>query len=94
MPDTTVRLRRIAELEEARNPDPSKAELLKTWTIDYWEALHPCSAGGAYVNFMMEEGQSRVRATYRDNFDRLSNIKSHYDPGNLFRVNQNILPSV
>jgi FAD/FMN-containing dehydrogenase len=42
---------------------------------------------------MMEEGQSRVRATYRDNFERLSKIKNHYDPGNLFGVNQNILPS-
>ena len=41
---------------------------------------------------MMEEGQSRVLATYRDNFDRLSKIKSRYDPGNLFRVNQKILP--
>jgi FAD/FMN-containing dehydrogenase len=77
----------------AVDPDPSKAELLRKWTIDYWEALHPYSAGGAYVNFMMEEGQSRVRATYRDNFERLSKIKNHYDPGNLFRVNQNILPS-
>jgi Berberine and berberine like len=77
----------------AVDPDPSKAELLRKWTIDYWEALHPYSAGGAYVNFMMEEGQSRVRATYRDNFERLSKIKNHYDPGNLFGVNQNILPS-
>ena len=75
-------------------PILAKRELLKAWTIDYWEALHPYSGGGAYVNFMMEEGQSRVRATYRDNFDRLSKIKSRYDPGNLFRVNQNILPSV
>jgi hypothetical protein len=43
---------------------------------------------------MMEEGQSRVLATYRANFDRLSKIKSRYDPGNLFRVNQKILPRV
>jgi hypothetical protein len=83
---------RWAGVTFAVDPDPSKAELLKAWTIDYWEALHPYSAGGAYVNFMMEEGQSRVRATYRDNFDRLSEIKSRYDPGNLFRVNQNIQP--
>jgi hypothetical protein len=84
---------RWAGVTFAVDPDPSKAELLRTWTIDYWEALHPYSAGGAYVNFMMEEGQSRVHATYRDNLERLSRIKSHYDPGNLFRVNQNILPS-
>ena len=49
--------------------------------------------GGAYVNFMMDEGQQRVRATYRDNYDRLAGIKLRYDPDNLFHVNQNIEPS-
>jgi hypothetical protein len=38
------------------------------------------SEGGAYVNFMMDEGQERVRATYRDNYERLARIKGHYDP--------------
>ena len=41
---------------------------------------------------MMEEGQDRVQATYRDNYERLAAIKEKYDPGNLFRVNQNIQP--
>jgi FAD/FMN-containing dehydrogenase len=49
--------------------------------------------GGAYVNMMMEEGQERVRASYRGNYDRLARIKSQYDPENLFRVNQNIRPA-
>jgi Berberine and berberine like len=49
--------------------------------------------GGAYVNFMMEEGQERVRATYRDNYGRLAAIKVKYDPANLFHVNQNISPA-
>jgi FAD/FMN-containing dehydrogenase len=49
--------------------------------------------GGAYVNFMMEEGQERVRATYRDNYERLTAIKATYDPDNLFHVNQNIPPA-
>ena len=57
------------------------------------EALHPYSAGGAYVNMMMDEGQERVRASYRDNYDRLARIKAQYDPENLFRVNQNIQPA-
>ncbi|HEY5053512.1 MAG TPA: BBE domain-containing protein, partial [Solirubrobacterales bacterium] len=48
--------------------------------------------GGAYVNMMMDEGQERVRASYGDNYDRLAQIKATYDPGNLFRVNQNIQP--
>jgi FAD/FMN-containing dehydrogenase len=63
------------------------------WVKNYWEALHPLSAGGAYVNFMMDEGQERVQATYRDNYDRLLTIKNKYDPTNLFRVNQNIRPT-
>ena len=74
------------------DPEPGNADLLRRWTVDYWEALHPHSAGGAYVNVMMEEGQERVRATYRDNFERLGRIKARYDPDNLFHVNQNIRP--
>lgn len=76
------------------DPDPTNNAKLIAWTQDYWLALHPYSAGGAYVNFMMEEGQERVQATYRDNYVRLAQIKARYDPGNLFRVNQNIKPSV
>lgn len=57
------------------------------------EALHPYGAGGAYVNFMMEgEGEDRIRATYRDNYQKLAQAKAKYDPGNFFRVNQNIQP--
>jgi FAD/FMN-containing dehydrogenase len=74
------------------DPDPANAALIRDWTVDYWEALHPHSMGGAYVNFMMEEGPQRVRATYLGNYDRLARIKAHYDPDNLFHVNQNIKP--
>ena len=50
--------------------------------------------GGAYVNFMMDdEGDERIRATYRDHYDRLAAVKAVYDPDNLFRVNQNIRPA-
>ena len=59
----------------------------------YWEALHPYAAGGAYVNFMMDEGQARVKATYGANHPRLARVKAQYDPDNVFRVNQNILPA-
>ncbi len=74
------------------DPDPANVDGIRRWSIDYFEALHPYSAGGAYVNMMMEEGQERVRAAYRDNYDRLASIKAAYDPDNLFRVNQNIQP--
>jgi len=63
------------------------------WVRDYWSALHPYSAGGAYVNFLMDEGEDRVAASYRDNYPRLAQIKRKYDPGNLFRMNQNIKPN-
>ena len=76
------------------DPDPTNKDRITKWAKTYWEALHPYSAGGAYVNFMMEEGQNRVEATYRDNYKRLSQIKRKYDPMNLFRVNQNIPPAL
>ena len=75
------------------DPDPANRERITAWTRAYGDAVHPYSAGGAYVNFMMEEGEARVRATYRDNYARLAAIKRHYDPDNLFRVNQNIPPA-
>ena len=74
------------------DPDPANNGAITSWSKQYWEALHPYSAGGAYVNFMMEEGQERVEATYGDNYKRLAAIKAKYDPTNLFHVNQNIKP--
>jgi FAD/FMN-containing dehydrogenase len=74
------------------SPDPADRERITDWSRSYWEALHPYSAGGAYVNMMMEEGQERVHASYGPNYDRLAAVKARYDPGNLFRMNQNIVP--
>lgn len=82
-----------AEVIVGVSPEPSEADRITTWAREYWEALHPYSAGGAYVNFMMDEGSERIRATYREHYDRLAAIKAKYDPTNLFRVNQNIAPS-
>jgi FAD/FMN-containing dehydrogenase len=75
------------------DPDPANNERIISWTREYFDAVHPYSGGGAYVNFMMNEGQERVKATYRDNFERMVEIKNKYDPTNLFRVNQNIEPT-
>jgi FAD/FMN-containing dehydrogenase len=74
------------------DPDPANKDKVSAWAKEYWTALHPYSAGGAYVNFMMEEGEERIRATYGENYDRLAKLKKRYDPKNLFRVNQNIKP--
>lgn len=76
------------------DPDPANNDKISKWAKDYWEALHPYSAGGAYVNFMMDEGEERVKATYGDNYEKLTSIKTKYDHDNLFKVNQNIKPMV
>ena len=75
------------------DPSPANKEKITTWARDYWTALHPHSAGGAYVNFMMDEGEDRIRATYGKNYARLAKLKKKYDAANLFRVNQNIKPA-
>ena len=74
------------------DPDPAKKDELRDWAVGYWDAIHPSSSGGAYINFMMEEGTERVQASYRGNYDRLAAVKAKYDPDNLFKVNQNIKP--
>jgi len=77
----------------AMYPDPADTEKNKKWVRDYWSALHPHSAGGAYLNFLTEDdGEDRIKATFGKNYDRLVRIKRKYDPSNLFRVNQNIKP--
>ena len=82
-----------AEVIVGVDPDPANAGRITEWCKQYWEALHPYSAGGAYVNFLMDEGQERVRATYGANYDRLARAKATYNPKNLFCVNQNITPA-
>ncbi|MEV4437562.1 FAD-binding oxidoreductase [Streptomyces sp. NPDC049577] len=76
------------------DPDPANAGAVRQWCVDYWQEMHPYSMGGAYVNFMgAGEGEERVRATYRDHYDRLARVKRTYDPENVFHVNQNIRPA-
>jgi len=75
------------------DPDPANAGRITQWARNYWQELHPTSAGGAYVNFLMNEGQDRIKAAYRGNYDRLTRVKQRYDPDNLFHVNQNIQPA-
>jgi len=76
------------------DPDPANNDKIMTWAREYWEALHPWSAGGSYINFMMEEGEDRIKATYGDHYERLAEVKARYDPENFFRVNKNIKPAM
>ncbi|MBS1856703.1 MAG: FAD-binding oxidoreductase [Acidobacteria bacterium] len=75
------------------DPDPANREKITAWARDYYDALHPYGSGGGYVNFMMDEGEDRVRASYRGNYERLAKVKAQYDPENFFQVNQNIRPA-
>jgi FAD/FMN-containing dehydrogenase len=76
----------------AASDDPSADEANTKWVRDYSDAMAPHSEVGGYVNFMDDDDGERVRANYGGNFDRLVEIKRKYDPDNLFRVNQNIVP--
>lgn len=73
-------------------PDPAKNEASIDWVRGYYDAVAPHSEAGGYVNFMAGDDQDRVRANYRENYDRLVAVKKRYDPDNLFHLNQNIKP--
>jgi hypothetical protein len=75
------------------DPDPANGGRITQWTRAYSQALYPFALNGGYVNFLMgDEAGDRVRATYRDNYSRLVDVKRRYDPDNVFRVNHNIDP--
>jgi hypothetical protein len=76
------------------SPDPSDAAALRAWGRTYWNAIHPYNQPGAYINFLdADEAADRVELSYGEHYRRLATIKAKYDPGNLFRVNQNIKPN-
>ena len=83
-----------AEVIVGVDSDPANKDIITNWAREYWNALHPYSTGGAYINFMMDEGEARIKATYGDNYKKLVKVKTKYDPQNLFRVNQNIKPAI
>lgn len=72
------------------NPEDNEANT--AWVRDYAAALAPHSEEGGYINFMAADDQGRAAANYGTNYDRLVEVKTKYDPGNLFHMNQNIAP--
>jgi len=75
---------------EAPEDDEANIE----WTREFWEAMEPYASDSMYFNFSMEEvGDDTTRATFGENYDRLVEVKTEYDPENLFRLNQNIEPA-
>lgn len=96
-PDATAFPHRRSQCELlilAQWADPADTERNVGWTRAFFNAMQPFAASGVYVNDLGEEGESRVRAAYGTNYDRLSAVKAKYDPANLFRSNQNIRPAL
>ena len=73
--------------------DPADDERCIGWARDFFNASAPFASGSAYVNFLTADEGDRVRAAYGPNYHRLAQVKRKYDPGNLFRMNQNIEPA-
>lgn len=73
--------------------DPAEAERHITWTRGMWTALQPFATGGVYVNDLNDEGPKGITMAYeRATYERLVDVKTKYDPENLFHLNQNIRP--
>ena len=72
--------------------DASKNDEYIAWTRMVGDELKPYSTGGAYVNYMGDEGDDAVLATYETNLAQLIEVKRKYDPENFFSSNQNIRP--
>jgi FAD/FMN-containing dehydrogenase len=74
--------------------DSSGLEEILSWTHSFWNSMTPLLTDRVYVNYLSQEGQERAKAAYGDNYPRLRTLKDKYDPNNLFRLNQNIVPTV
>ena len=74
--------------------DPADDERVIGWARGFRDDMRRFSSGGTYLNFIGDEGQDRVRAAFGDEkYARLARIKAQYDPDNVFRGNQNIVPA-
>jgi FAD/FMN-containing dehydrogenase len=74
--------------------DPAEAAGHIQWTREFWTAVEPFASGDVYVNHLDAEEATRIRTAYSHGYERLVALKNKYDPTNLFRMNQNIKPSV
>ena len=73
--------------------DPADTQRNIDWTRELFAAWEPHLARAAYVNDLGDEGEDRARSAYGGNYARLAALKAKYDPTNLFRLNQNIIPA-
>ena len=73
--------------------DPAEDAKCIAWAREFFRAAAPYAAGSVYINFLTDDEPERIAEAYGPNFGRLAQIKLKYDPGNLFRSNQNIRPA-
>ena len=96
-PDSTAYRHRDAQFimnVHGRWEDSTEDDRCISWCRELFQATAPHATGGVYVNFMTEEERQRVREAYGGSYERLVELKNKYDPTNLFRLNQNIKPTV
>jgi len=77
----------------ARWDNPAEDGQCITWAREFFAASAPYAAGSVYINFLTQDEGERISEAYGPNYDRLVQLKTQYDPSNLFRQNQNIKPS-
>jgi hypothetical protein len=82
----------FAQMFAGLAPEPGRESDLRVWSTGFRDALQDYALPGCYANFLMDEGPEAARACYGANADRLAELKGRYDPGNLFRRNQNVPP--
>jgi FAD/FMN-containing dehydrogenase len=74
-------------------PDAADNEANIAWVKDYYAALAPHSQAGGYVNFASADDQGKVRDNFGAGYEKLARVKRQYDPGNVFHLNQNVIPA-
>jgi FAD/FMN-containing dehydrogenase len=73
--------------------DPAENDHQIRWVRSVSDALQPWAQKGTYLNYLMDEGEQRIKDSFGVNYERMVAIKDKYDPANFFRLNQNIKPS-
>ena len=92
----TLRPPLAAELKAHPKTDPADTDRAIAWTREFWDEMRQGTSGGVYLNFVVDgvDNEEMMRASYGGaNYDRLVEVKTKYDPTNMFRLNQNIPPS-
>jgi hypothetical protein len=73
---------------------PAQPETHVEWVRSTWQTLAPFTSGFYINTTTLDDDEARIRANFRDNYDRLVKLKNSYDPTNLFRLNANVKPTV